>query len=63
VPPLDGSRIVAWLMPRNLQQVWAQVEAFAPVLLIAVFLWGGRLVSGPIVAVLRQLDNLIRLIA
>ncbi|MFO0581093.1 MAG: site-2 protease family protein [Anaeromyxobacter sp.] len=63
VPPLDGSRVVAWLMPRGLAEGWRRIELYAPVLLIAVFLWGGRLVAGPISAVYRQLEKLIYLIA
>lgn len=63
IPPLDGSRVVAWLLPSSMADTWRQVEAFAPLLLIAVFLWGSRLVSGPIAAVYRQLENLIYLIA
>jgi len=63
VPPLDGSRVIAWLMPRSMADTWRQVEAFAPLLLIAVFLWGSRLVAGPIAAVYQQLQKLIFLIA
>ncbi len=63
VPPLDGSRVVAWLMPRGLAEGWRRIELYAPLLLIAVFLWGGRLVAGPISAVYRQLEKLIYLIA
>jgi len=48
VPPLDGSRVVAWLMPYRLQQQWHALEQYAPFLLLAVFFYGGRLVSGPI---------------
>jgi Zn-dependent protease len=51
LPPLDGSRIVAWLLPYRLQHQWHQLEQYAPFLLIAVFMFGGRLVSGPIDAV------------
>ena len=50
IPPLDGSRIVAWLMPNGLREQWHQLERFAPLLILAVFWFGGRLVSGPIYA-------------
>jgi Zn-dependent protease len=63
VPPLDGSRIVAWLLPRGMQETWHRVEAYSPMLLIAIFLWGGRIVSGPIDAVSRYFVGLISLIA
>ena len=51
LPPLDGSRVVAWLMPYRLQQQWHALEQFAPFLLIGIFWFGGRLVSGPIQSV------------
>lgn len=63
IPPLDGSRVVAWLMPRALQEGWRQLEAFAPFLLMGVFFFGGRLVSGPINAVYRHLEHLIFLVS
>ena len=50
LPPLDGSRIVAWLLPYRLQQQWHALEQLAPFLLIGIFWFGGRLVSGPIQA-------------
>ena len=63
VPPLDGSRIVAWLLPYRLQQQWHQLEQFAPFLLIGVFMFGGRIVSGPIYAVTDLLLDLARALA
>jgi Zn-dependent protease len=63
VPPLDGSRVVAWLMPRHLQDGWHRLEQFAPLLLLAVLLFGARVVSAPINAVSRYLVGLISLIA
>jgi Zn-dependent protease len=58
IPPLDGSRIVAWLMPSGLREQWHQLERFAPLLILAVFWFGGRLVSGPIYAVTNALIRL-----
>jgi len=63
VPPLDGSRIVAWLLPYRLQQQWHQLEQFAPFLLIGIFWFGGRLVSGPIYYVTDLLLDLARTVA
>ena len=63
VPPLDGSRIVAWLLPYRLQQQWHQLEQLAPFLLIGVFAFGGRLVSGPIYLVTDLLLGLARTLA
>ena len=63
VPPLDGSRIVAWLLPYRLQQQWHQLEQFAPLLLIGVFWLGGRIVAGPIYFVTDLLLGLARTVA
>jgi Zn-dependent protease len=63
VPPLDGSRIVAWLLPYRLQQQWHQLDQLGPFLLLAVFWFGGRLVSGPIFAVTDLLLDISRAIA
>jgi Zn-dependent protease len=58
IPPLDGSRIVAWIMPDGLRQQWHQLERFAPLLILGIFWFGGRLVSGPIYAVTNLLIGL-----
>jgi len=63
VPPLDGSRIVAWLLPYRLQQQWHQLERFSLFLLIPVIMYGGRLVRGPINAIADLLLSLARTIA
>jgi len=63
IPPLDGSRIAAWLMPYRLQQQWHALEHYAPFLLLAVFYFGGRLVSAPIHYVGNLLVELARAIA
>jgi Zn-dependent protease len=63
IPPLDGSRIVAWVLPFRLRQQWHELERFAPFLLLAVFWFGGRLVSGPIYAVASLLFELTRALA
>ncbi len=62
VPPLDGSRIVAWLMPYRLRDQWHAVEQYAPFLLLAVFFFGGRLISGPAGAFVGLLERLLNLI-
>jgi Zn-dependent protease len=63
LPPLDGSRIVAWLLPYNLRNQWHELERFSPFLLMAVFWFGGRLVSGPILALTDFLLAISRAIA
>ncbi len=63
IPPLDGSRIVAWLMPYRLRDQWHAVEQYAPFLLLAVFFFGGRLIAGPTGAFVGLLERLLNLIA
>jgi Zn-dependent protease len=48
VPPLDGSRVVAWFIPTRMRHFWLEVERFAPFLLIFVFFFAGQVVSGPV---------------
>lgn len=59
IPPLDGSRVVAWLMPTRMAHQWHAVERFAPILLIVIFMFGGRVIRGPTNAVLGLLDRLL----
>jgi len=63
LPPLDGSRIVAWLVPYRFRAQWEAVERLAPLLLIPVLLFGGRFVLGPIVEVRSWFVALVNLIA
>ncbi len=63
IPPLDGSRIVAWLMPYRLRDQWHAVEQYAPFLLLVVFFFGGRLIAGPTGAFVGLLERLLNLIA
>lgn len=63
IPPLDGSRIVDWLIPYRFRPQWEVVERFAPFLLIGVFLYGGRIIAGPYRAVVDLLERLLSAIA
>lgn len=58
VPPLDGSRIVDGFMPYRLRPQWDRVMAFSPFLLVAVFIFAGRIISGPSNFVLGLLSQL-----
>ncbi len=58
IPPLDGSRIVAWLLPYRLRNQWHELERFAPFLLIGIFWFGGGLISGPVQALSGMLFRL-----
>ncbi len=62
VPPLDGSRIVDGYVSARLRPAWERVTALAPFLLLAVFFFGGRLISGPFMVVFNLLANLVNVI-
>lgn len=47
LPPLDGSRILDWLMPDRLRPVWERASGLAPLFLFAVMLYGGAMIEGP----------------
>ena len=54
IPPLDGSNVVYGLLPPRQQYSWRSVQQYGPILLLALFFFGGRilqqLVFGPAVA-------------
>lgn len=58
VPPLDGSRIVDGFMPYRFRPQWERLMAFSPFLLVAVFIFAGRIISGPSNFVLGLLSQL-----
>ena len=63
LPPLDGSRVMAWLLPSRLAPQWQTVERLAPVFLIVIFMFGGRMIRGPVMAVASLLERLLNVIA
>ncbi len=62
VPPLDGSRIVDGIMPFRLRPQWEAFTRVAPVLLIGIFFFGGRLIAGPSRLFLGLLQRLLDVI-
>ena len=60
IPPLDGSHVLAGLLPRRLSYRYAQLAPYGPILLIALLFFGGsRYLVSPIFNVLIQiLDRL-----
>lgn len=51
IPPLDGSKILAGFAPRDWEPFLFQLERYGPLLLMALFLFGGgilsAIISGP----------------
>jgi Zn-dependent protease len=62
VPPLDGSRVVAWVLPGRARHAWLYVERFAPILLIFILMFGGRLIRRPVDSVVTLLERLLNAI-
>lgn len=60
LPPLDGSRIVDWLVPYRFQNAWESIHRFAPFILIGVIFAGGAFLQAPIGFVTALLNELIR---
>ena len=42
IPPLDGSRVMAWLLPSSLRQQYVALERFGFLILLAVFFLVGQ---------------------
>lgn len=47
LPPLDGSKVLQGLLPRNASLAYEKIFPYAPVLLIGIFLFGGRFLRMP----------------
>jgi Zn-dependent protease len=47
VPPLDGSKVLHGLLPRRAALAYERIFPYAPVLLVAVFVFGGRFLGVP----------------
>ena len=41
IPPLDGSRIMAWLLPERLRMIYVRFERYGLFVVFALILWGG----------------------
>lgn len=62
LPPLDGSRVVEWLLPYRYRGTWERVGQLAPFLLLAVLVINSRtgFLSGPIRWGVGLLGQLVR---
>jgi Zn-dependent protease len=63
IPPLDGSRVAAWALPARMQHGWNTVERFAPILLIVILIFGGRLIRIPVQAISSYLYGILAALA
>jgi Zn-dependent protease len=55
VPPLDGSRIIGWLLPRKLQPFWYRIDRVGIFIVLAMVLslqtWGGEYIVSALITV------------
>lgn len=63
IPPLDGSRVIDWLVPYRHRAAWETITRFAPFLLIAVFIFAPYVLAGPVSAMNSLLDRLLLAVA
>jgi Zn-dependent protease len=56
IPPLDGSKILAWLLPARYELAFQRLQIYGPVILLLLLATGmvGRLIS-PVLSVLQYL--------
>ena len=62
IPPLDGSHVAEALMPYRLRGLWESFSRISPFLLLAFFVFGRGLLTGPSRWVIGLLEGLIRAI-
>ena len=48
IPPLDGSRVMAWLLPRGMRSAYVQFERYGMMVLFGLLIFGGGLLWRPI---------------
>jgi len=61
IPPLDGSRVIGWALPRAAKRTWYSLDRFG-ILVVLVFVFaldGFRLVFDVVVGVLTEYDELL----
>lgn len=59
VPPLDGSNVVYGLLPPRQQYTWRQVQQYGPLLLLALFFFGGRILGQIVFGPAAALANIL----
>jgi len=63
VPPLDGGGLIGGLLPTRYREGWHHIQQLGPLLLVAVFFFGGRLIAGPVNALAALFFSLTRALA
>jgi Zn-dependent protease len=55
IPPLDGSRVMAWILPRSLRPAYMSLERFGILIVFGLFILAPGAVYGPLMATLEFL--------
>lgn len=59
IPPLDGSRVMAWLLPRTLRPGYIALEQFGMLIVFGLLIFARPIVWGPIQATIEFQYNVI----
>ena len=59
VPPLDGSNVVYGLLPPRQQYSWRSFQQYGPLLLLALFFFGGRILQQIVFGPAAALANIL----
>ena len=60
IPPLDGSRVLAWLLPSSLREPFVRLESFGMLLVFGLLITG--VLHGPLFGALNTMFDIIRFI-
>lgn len=59
IPPLDGSRVMTWILPRSLRPAYTRLEAFGLFIIFALFIFFPGILGGPVNATVEALYGAI----
>lgn len=53
LPPLDGSRVVAYFLPPHLEAKWRALDRFGIIIILLIFMFADSLVLGVVFGFIR----------
>ena len=66
IPPLDGSRVMTWILPSSLRPAYQSFEQFGILIVFGLFIFAPGLVRGPVNSVINAqaylIDGTLRLV-
>lgn len=60
IPPLDGSRVMTWLLPRSLRPAYARLESFGLFIIFGLFILFPQVLGRPVQATVYALYHAIQ---